>query len=75
MRLTKAAKQADREKRERHRRECEAIRAGGKCPQCGRALKYNNALAGTFWYQCVGVGAEGFRQGAECGFQILWPKD
>jgi len=44
--------------------------ATGKCPDCGRAIKRNNALAG--WYQCTQFGAEGFRADASqpaCNWQ------
>ena len=49
-----------------------AIVAGGKCPDCGRPLKRNLALAG--WFMCEQKGAEGFRKDAAlppCGFQCF----
>ena len=47
-----------------------AIVAGGKCPDCGSALRRNLSLAG--WYQCEQYGAENFRarsSDAACGWQ------
>ena len=48
-----------------------AIVSTGKCPDCGQALRRNNALTG--WWQCSGYGAPGFRvDGArECHFQTF----
>lgn len=39
-----------------------AVVAAGKCPQCGRKVRRNNALAG--WWMCEQRGAEGFRADA-----------
>lgn len=44
----------------------------GRCPECGDALKRNLSMTG--WYQCVQLGAEGFRKDASrpsCRFQCF----
>ena len=49
-----------------------AIVATGTCPDCGRALRRNLALAG--WWQCSQFGAVNFRADATapaCSFQTF----
>lgn len=49
-----------------------AIVATGKCPDCGEALRHNNAMRG--WWQCAQFGAEGFRvrpADPSCHFQTF----
>jgi hypothetical protein len=44
----------------------------GKCPQCGSALRRNNALTG--WWQCEQYGSDGFRKDdskPSCSFQTF----
>ena len=56
---------------ERHA-EAEQIVGTGKCPECGAALRRNNALAG--WWQCSQFGAEGFQADPNkpaCSFQTF----
>jgi hypothetical protein len=69
-RVLKAA-QAERTARlEKARAEMRAIVATGVCPDCGRKLRNNLALAG--WWQCSQFGAVGFRADAaspSCDFQ------
>lgn len=46
--------------------------ASGKCPDCGRPLRRNLALAG--WFQCSQFGADGFRANSSlpsCSFQCF----
>jgi len=71
-RLTKAAKMAEKAKREARLAEAVAVVRSGKCPQCGCGLRRNLALAG--WYQCEQYGAEGFRKDSSrpaCSFQTF----
>ena len=71
-RLTKAAKMAEKAKREARLAEAVAVVRSGKCPQCGSGLRRNLALAG--WWQCEQYGAEGFRKDATkpaCSFQTF----
>jgi len=72
----RAERRAERARREAEieaRREAaRRIVATGKCPQCGRALRHNNALTG--WWQCEQFGAEQFRKDPSadsCSFQIF----
>ena len=72
MRVTKAAKAAEKAKRDARIAEAVAIVQTGKCPQCGRALRRNLSLTG--WFQCSQFGAEGFRADAtkpSCSFQTF----
>lgn len=71
-RLTKAAKMAEKAKREARVAEAVAVVKSGKCPQCGSGLRRNLALSG--WWQCAQFGAEGFRADSSkpaCSFQTF----
>lgn len=71
-RLTKAAKQAEKTRREKHYAEQRAIIATGVCPQCGAGFRRNLAITG--WWQCEQYGAEGFRKDSSkpsCSFQTF----
>lgn len=62
----------DKARREARYRENRAILDGGKCPVCGRSLRYNASITG--WWQCEQLGAEGFRADASlpsCNFQMF----
>ena len=52
-------------------REYRRVAAGGKCPQCGGALKPNDSLAGSLWLQCLTRRPDG----ETCGWQILCSTD
>lgn len=70
MRMTKAQKQAAKERIEKAQAETRAIVASGKCPCCGSGIRRNLAITG--WYQCEQYGAEGFRKDsskAPCSWQ------
>jgi ribosomal protein L37AE/L43A len=70
--MTKQQKQqaqAARDARLAYERE---IVATGKCPDCGRPIRRNLALAG--WWQCSQLGAVGFRADAtqpSCDWQTF----
>jgi ribosomal protein L37AE/L43A len=69
----RARDRADREERlEKARAAAQAHVARGSCPECGRDLRRNLALAG--WWQCSQFGAVGFRADAtqpSCDFQCF----
>jgi hypothetical protein len=72
----RAARKAEQKRTDDRLKEIheESIRivTAGKCPECGDALKRNLSIAG--WYQCVQLGAEGFRKDASkpsCRFQCF----
>jgi hypothetical protein len=72
MRMTKAAKEAEKAKRGARIAEAVRIVSSGCCPQCGAGIRRNLALAG--WYQCQQYGAPGFRQDSSkpsCSFQTF----
>lgn len=70
--MTRAQKQAERDKRDARIAEAKAIVATGVCPRCGRRLRRNLALTG--WWQCSQLGAVGFRAEPDkpsCEFQTF----
>lgn len=71
-RLTKAQKQAEREKRMTRLAETHAILKTGACPTCGTKLYRNASMTG--WWQCGHYGAEGFQRepGTHCDFQFFY---
>ena len=52
-------------------REYRRVAAGGRCLQCGGALKPNDSLAGSLWLQCLTRRPDG----ETCGWQILCSMD
>ena len=70
--MTRAERQAQRNRLDEAKRQANAVVAAGKCPECGAGLRRNLALSG--WWQCEQFGAEGFRKDANrpsCNFQCF----
>lgn len=54
----------------RERERMSIIVQGGKCPECGSALRRNTSMSG--WWQCEQIGAPSFRarpSDPHCSFQ------
>ncbi len=74
-RMTKAQKQAEKDKRMNRLREAHVHLKRGTCPDCGCGLRHNNSITG--WFQCNALGAVGFQTGdgigkPDCNFQFFF---
>ena len=69
-------KKCDAVRRAQLRAEYTKVLDAGKCPECGRQLKRNMAIAG--WYQCEQFGADTHRADPSqpsCNYQFIMPEE